>query len=369
MTNSSNQSEQEPATQHALDVELQAKGAFLKNLAESVKLLTEDSKPNINALWTDLKELNAIKWSMKQQGFAIGAEVFKRVAASDLPSHPESFVMKSKPATQADVESPWFRYWMNEIQSAPLPHRKLWEFAYILQNMHGLGVLKPGSRALGFGCGEEPLPSYFASHGMDVTVTDLHPEMVAGQGWAETGQHTASVDSSFQSNLVDRAAFDKHVELQFVDMNNIPHELDNQYDFCWSVCALEHLGSVKQGLDFIENSLRALKPGGVAIHTTEFNYTETENTIDNWPTVLFLRRHFEEIRDRMQAQGHDVHELDFYVGYDPLDSFVDLPPYMFDDLLLVAKGQDSNRYIPGHLKLSVDGFPSTCFGITVRKAG
>lgn len=369
MTNSSSWPPKKSAARHAANLELQMKESFLKNLASSVKLLTEDNKPNINELWAELKDLNAIKWSMKQQGFAIGAEVFKRVAASDVPSHPDSSVMNSKPSTQADVESPWFRYWVNEIHCAPLPHRKLWEFAYILQNMHGLGVLKPGFRALGFGCGEEPLPSYFASHGMHVTVTDLHPEMVVGQGWAETGQYTASVESSFQPHLVDRAAFDEHVELQFVDMNNIPRELDNQYDLCWSVCALEHLGSVNHGLDFIENSLRTLKPGGVAIHTTEFNYTETEITVDNSPTVLFLRRHFEDIRDRIMAQGHDVQELDFHVGYDPLDSFVDLPPYTFDDQLLTPKDDVGGRYIPGHLKLSLDGFPSTCFGITVRKAG
>lgn len=342
--------------------------AFLDQLAASVEHLQADGKPNINRLWIELKELNAIKWSVKQQGYAIGAEVYKRVAETSVPSATEEFVLPCKPSTQSDVESPWFRYWMNQIHSAPLPHRKLWEFAYILQNMYSLGVLKDGHRALGFGCGEEPLPSYFASKGINVTVTDLHPEMVAGQGWAETGQHTATVESSYHPNLLDRTTFDERVELQFVDMNDIPAHLDGQYDFCWSVCALEHLGSVKNGLDFIENSLRTLKPGGVAIHTTEFSYTETDRHIDNWPTVLFLKRHFEDIRGRLKNAGHDVQDLDFYVGTDPLDTFVDVPPYNFDQMLFVGRGEAKDRYLPGHLKLSVDGFPSTCFGVTIRKA-
>lgn len=342
---------------------------FSHNLAQAVAHLTADKKPNVNALWMELKELNAVKWSVKQQGYAIGSQVYEQILSSDVPAEPEARVLDSKCATQKDVESPWFRYWMNEIKSAPVPHRKLWEFAYILQNMHGLGLLKEGNRALGFGCGEEPLPSYFADKGMQVTVTDLAPEAVAGQGWAETGQHTTSVESSYHSGLVDKADFDRLVELQYVDMNAIPDTLDGLYDVCWSVCALEHLGSIEQGLSFIENSLKCLKPGGVAIHTTEFNYTETDKTIDNWPTVLFLQRHFEELRDRLEAKGHTMQALDFNVGLKPLDTFVDLPPYNQQNFLVLENPTPGDDYVVSHLKLSVDGFPSTCFALTVTKAG
>ena len=228
--------------------------------------LVPSRKSRRRLLWRELESLNAIKWSVKQQGFAIGAGVYDRVKSLPVPDSTEPFVMDSKASTQADVESLWFRYWMNEIHSAPLPHRKLWEFAYILQNMYGMGVLEKGRQGIGFGCGEEPLPSYFASKCMYVTVTDLDPKQVAGRGWAESGQHTASIDSAFYPNLCGRASFDEHVELQYVDMNNIPAHLDDQYDFCWSVCALEHLGSIKQGLDFIENSLQTLKGGGSHSH-------------------------------------------------------------------------------------------------------
>ena len=41
------------------------------------------------------------------------------------------------------------------------------------------------------------------------------------------------------------------------------------------------LGSISQGLDFIENSLNTLVKGGISIHTTEFNFTNNEHTIDN----------------------------------------------------------------------------------------
>jgi SAM-dependent methyltransferase len=147
-------------------------------------------------------------------------------------------------------------------------------------------------------------------------------------------------------------------------MNAIPHTLGG-YDFCWSVCALEHLGSIRQGLDFIENSLNVLRPGGIAVHTTEFNFLNDNETIDNWGTVLFQRKHFIEIHDRLTRAGHGVATLDFDIGNKVLDKFIDLPPYVHDLPESVRE-----RWAGGsdHIKLMVDGFACTCFGLIVRKA-
>lgn len=334
-------------------------------LSELVAMTKSDGQPNINSLWLALMDLNAIKWSVKQQGYALGRKVYEHTSTLPVPASPGNFTVNCKPSTQSDVQSPWFLYWMEQLQSAPLPHRKLWEYAWILQNLHGHRKLVGGMRGVGFGCGTEPLPSYFAAHGIDVTVTDLAPEEVVGRGWAETGQHSESLEAIFKDSIVSREAFDRHVALEYVDMNNIPSHLDEQYDFCWSICALEHLGSIKNGLDFIEQSLRTLKPGGIALHTTEFNYTETERTTDNWETVLFLRKHFEYLFEKLTAAGHSVAPMSFDVGHDPLDAFIDLPPFDFDQF---AIHRDKDRkYRDGHLKTSVDGFPSTCYGIMIQK--
>ncbi|MBN8966457.1 MAG: methyltransferase domain-containing protein, partial [Rhizobiales bacterium] len=220
-------------------------------------------------------------------------------------------------------------------------------------------------KGLAFACGEEPIPSYLASRGLRIVATDLAPDKVAGLGWAETGQHASTLDKLFYPKLVDRDAFDRLITLQYVDMNSIPDSLTG-FDFCWSICSLEHLGSIKLGLDFIENSLRTLRPGGLAIHTTEFNILDKGDTVDNWPTVLFQRRHFEQIADRLRAQGHWVAPLDFDFGDGPIDNFIDVPPYDWDRLF--AHGQlRAQKENPAHLKLVVDGFPVTCFGIVVRK--
>jgi hypothetical protein len=128
-------------------------------VGEMVKLTTSEHKPNINELWMQLKELNAIKWSVKQQGYALGRTVYEAIQQIPVPKSPETFSLPCKPSTQSDLQTDWFVYWMSELQSAPLPHRKLWEFAWILQNLHSRNLISACKKGLGFGCGEEPLPS------------------------------------------------------------------------------------------------------------------------------------------------------------------------------------------------------------------
>ncbi|MBW2447965.1 MAG: class I SAM-dependent methyltransferase, partial [Deltaproteobacteria bacterium] len=274
----------------------------------------------------------------------------------DIPPEPPRIGLCSKPTTQADLESDWVAYWCNQLGIRPVYNRKIWELCYVLQAFsEGVpGFLSGGARGIGFGCGREPLPSLMAKLGHDIVATDLGAEASIGRGWAETGQHMGRADDAYHEAIVDRATFDQRVSARAMDMNRLDRDLDGQFDFCWSVCALEHLGSIDQGLDFIENSLRVLRPGGVAVHTTEFNYAEDSETIDHWPTVLFQPRHFEQIAQRLERSGFEVARLDFDVGDAPLDRFIDVPPYL--------DGPEATQ-----LKLAIDGFRCTCFGLIVRR--
>ena len=144
-------------------------------------------------------------------------------------------------------------------------------------------------------------------------------------------------------------------------MNDIPKDLHRQFDFCWSVCAFEHLGSIQKGLDFVRESVKLLKPGGIAVHTTEFNYSEEEKTIDNWGTVLFRKKDFIALKESLEKDGYEVPPLSFDVGKTPVDWFIDVPPYPGE------KGYFDDTMASLHLKLMVDGFPSTCYGVVVRR--
>ncbi len=335
-----------------------------KNLAALLKLTNAESQPNLNPLLLKINSIDALALSVKYFGYELAralAEALPKGAARP----PQHIGLKSKPSTQADLESDWVGTWCDALKIPVVFHRKVWELCYVLQALYENGCLSPGAKGLGFGCGEEPMPSYFASREMQVSVTDINPHDLGSSGWVSSAQHATGLDKVYMPHLVDREVFLQNCSHRYVDMNDIPNDLTG-YDFCWSICALEHLGSLEKGLAFVENAMTTLKPGGIAVHTTEFNFLNEVETIDNWPTVLFQRRHFEELAHRLTKAGHDVAPLDFDVGSKPLDRFVDTPPWPHDQTDYVRKiwGHDT-----AHIKLSIDGFVSTCFGVIIRKGG
>lgn len=257
----------------------------------------------------------------------------------------------SQACTQAQMADPLYARWCHELWETPSTHRKQWEFCYILQALEASGALQSGARGLGFGVGDEPLTAAFAARGIGITATDLDTEMAARQGWVDTDQHARNKDMLNSRGLCPQDQFDRLVQFRFMDMNAIDTDLRG-FDFCWSACALEHLGSIEQGLQFIEASLECLRPGGVAVHTTEFNCQSDDATLDNASTVLFRKRDLTKLARRLRRRGHDI-VLNFNTGDQPLDLHIDVPPY-----------SQSN-----HLKLRIAQWVTTSFGIIVKKAG
>ena len=192
-------------------------------------------------------------------------------------------------------------------------------------------------------------------------------EEVVGRGWAETGQHAADREACFRPELIDRATFDARVRFEAADMTALPQHLNGQFDVAWSVCSFEHLGSIEAGLGFVEASMALLKPGSISIHTTEFNVLEAEETLDSGPTVLFRRQDLEGLAARLTVAGHRVGPLSFDTGNGPLDRYIDLPPYDDDVRGALTEGWTQGANLP-HLKLSVGGYASTCFGLYAVKA-
>jgi len=268
---------------------------------------------------------------------------------------PRKVDLQSKGCRQRDIESDWLGFWCSEIQCAVIYHRKVWEICYIAQAMYSHGMLVPGKNGLGFGCGSEPLPSLFAKYGVKILATDQDPADSQSAGWIESGQHTTSVERLRMANICPDPELRNTIDLRYVDMNKIPPDLDGRFDFCWSTCSLEHLGSIEHGLTFIERSLRTLKPGGVAVHTTEWNMNDEGDTVDYAQTVLFQKKHLMDVIGRIRRQGFLVAEPDFTHGEDLFDGITDLPPYG-------AHGADVM-----HLRLSLSGYRCTSWGMIVQK--
>lgn len=240
----------------------------------------------------------------------------------------------SQLCTAEQFDEPDFRRIAAALTIDPVVHRKNWEWVYIVRVLEHYHLIRPNLRGLGFGCGTEKIPGYLASHGMFITATDAPPEV--GEAWAPSGQYL-------------RPEAHERVTYGIADMRAIPEHL-NGFDFLWSSCALEHLGGLQPGLDFIVNAMRCLKPGGLAIHTTEFNLVSNDETFESPGLSVYRRRDIEAVADQLRAAGHEVAEINFFPGSGNLDTHIDLPPYS----------------IP-HIKLLMMAHTFTSIGLIVRK--
>lgn len=275
-----------------------------------------------------------------------GIEVTKRSEMDRLPLH-------SQACSQEQLESPEFRHWAASMHETPgRLHRKLWEFCFIAQALHERSLLRGGCRGLGFAVGNEPLPALFASLGCSILATDLGADASDATSWINSNQHADSVAQLNARGLCDPDVFAANVRFGEVDMRIIPGNLRG-FDFLWSSCALEHLGTLQLGMDFVWKAMACLQPGGVAVHTTEFNCDSNDATIETGSGVIYRRRDLEALVARLREAGHEVEPLDFYLGESDADRYVDEPPY---------------QEMP-HLKLRLGPFASTSFGLIVRKGG
>ncbi len=257
---------------------------------------------------------------------------------------------KSELCKAKDFRADWYKRWCGEMQETPRYHRKQWEHAYVLQALWERQCIEKGKRGLVFAVGTEPLPSVLANHGCEVLATDIFVEEGIKKGWTNNAQLCFGVDSLYKKKIVDEQLFRSLVSYRPVDMNAIPDELTG-FDFNWSSCSFEHLGSLQKGLAFLKNQIDTLKPGGWAVHTTEFNISSNDRTMDTGNTVIFRMQDIDRTIAEIRAMGHCVEELDYSLGGLPQDFKVDLQPYK----------------LKTHVKLQLDQYVVTSIGLIIQR--
>ena len=281
--------------------------------------------------------------------------------------------MRSSVCREVDFQSSWYRKWREilhqgardlqahehgvsgkvwESMKGDFMHRKVWEWCAIAEALEERGMLHPGSKGLGFAVGTEPLPSLFAGLGCTITATDC-PEAARSAGWRNTGQLSCSVGDLHWPKIVDRGLFERSVEFQTADMRDLTTIEPGAYDFLWSACAFEHLGSLQAGTTFVVDSLACLRPGGIAVHTTEFNVGSNAETIQSGDSVIYRRRDLEALDRDLRRHGAAIEDLDFEAGAGAADIDYDYPPYY-------SHGRQ-------HVKLLLGGHISTSIVLIVRK--
>lgn len=267
-----------------------------------------------------------------------------------------------KPCKYLDFSTPSYREFESKLKLRTIlswhssarhdfANRKFWEWCEIARALEECNMMRANVSGLGFAVGTEPLASYFASRGCSILATDLHEE-ISKKGWLERNEHAASIERVYFRDLIERTEFDARVSFQPADMRTLDG-IDKKFDFIWSSCALEHLGSLQAGIDFINRSLRLLEPGGVAVHTTEFNVSSNSDTIELGESVIYRQSDLERLHRSLQNSGYLVPRIEFDVGSEPPDLNPDMPPYF-----------ESDRH---HIKLQLGDYVATSFVLIIKK--
>src|SRR3569623_2918930 len=160
---------------------------------ELLSLFTPGSMPNVHHLRLVANAIEPLALNIKQMGYTLARQLADALPPPG-PSEPRQVDLANSLSTQAAIESDWARHWCNELKIPVVYHRKVWELAFVMQSIYERGHIRPGARGLGFGCGQESLPSYFAGHDMTIVATDQAPQSAADAGWVHTGQHTTAIE-------------------------------------------------------------------------------------------------------------------------------------------------------------------------------
>jgi hypothetical protein len=283
----------------------------------------------------------------------VGEGIHRRLFLPNNPPLPEASgdFMSYSTCSAADFLHPQYAAICHEIKNQPIYHRKLWEWVFVIYHLQKAGVLRAGNRGLGFGVGQERLPALFAKYGTTIVATDAPDELGQSAGWVNTSEHSSGISQLLYSDIVDSAVVLANVMHRPCDMTEISDDLTD-FDFTWSCCSFEHLGSLEAGMQFVIDSVeKSLKIGGIACHTTEFNLSSDDETISEGPTVLYRKKDMLELTDRLRARGHEV--ASFAVAPDAhyLDGYVDVPPYTHNP----------------HIKLELAGYVTTSVGLVIKR--
>jgi hypothetical protein len=278
-----------------------------------------------------------------------------------------SRVLTSQVCTYESIHSPRLLHWSDRLRPMWDPdgtetrkvvvHRGMWEWLFLCESLREAGMLHAGRRGLGFGA-REPLVSLFAGMGCKLVVAEFgsdplgettSPDSVDELG----GGPGAAIDHRF----CPAELFHERVQYQEVDLDDVLRDVPDDlhdFDFTWSSHVMDHLGSLAAGMDFVAAQMHRLKPGGLAVHTTELNLTSDTDTIAEGGaeggTVLYRRRDVEDLVRRLRADGHRI-AYDLSEGSWPADRHVDVPPYT-----------------PTHLRTKLGECETTSVALVIQKS-
>ena len=175
----------------------------------------------------------------------------------------------SKICDGADWFDPEFQKVLNEeLQEPARFHRKQWEFVTIFLTLQKYGMLKADKLGLSLGGGNERVLYSIARHIKQLVVTDLYDN--------ETSWDCARTDDPDEFIKASKpfAVEDKKLKALRMDMRYLDFA-ENSFDFCYSSCAIEHIGKFEDFVQHLNEVYRCLKEDGIYVFTTELQLGDT----------------------------------------------------------------------------------------------
>jgi SAM-dependent methyltransferase len=192
-------------------------------------------------------------------------------------------------------------------------HRKDWEWALGIIAMRRFGKLNEKSTAIGVGAGREEVLFYVANKLKHVYATDLYD----GNNWKNFAP------SDFPENPKKYAPFPyKEDALTVLRMDGTKLEFPSEsFDIAFSFSSIEHFGGKNHSgaLRSVKEMERVLKPGGLAVITTEYIINDKEHL------EFFNRRTiYSDLIDKLERLKL-VEPLDLRITTKTLDTVIDYP--------------------------------------------
>ncbi len=140
-------------------------------------------------------------------------------------------------------------------------HRKEWELAQAVYGLRRLRRLHPDATALGLGSGHEVFVYFLARRLASVVATDLYEGEFAD---AEADPRMLRDPAWFAPYAYPR----ERLVVRSMDATTIDYP-DESFDLAFSLSSIEHFGDRAAQLRALREIHRVLRPGGVAVLTTE----------------------------------------------------------------------------------------------------
>ncbi len=185
------------------------------------------------------------------------------VQVVDRLSHPAA-VPLNKLCGMAELENPEWRKAFADLDldrpNAPF-HRKAWEFTQAVYGLRKLNRLSPDAIALGIGSGHEHILYFLANKVKDVVATDLYEGSFADKEASPLMLAHPDMFSPFHYRK-------DHLRVLAMDATNLNFS-DASFNFVFSFSSIEHFGGHEEAIKALREIFRVLKPGGVAVISTE----------------------------------------------------------------------------------------------------